>query len=100
MQLAQILHRTERYGSATYRVTLTAEERARLVARNRTGNVAARTLTHAWILVKADAKPHGPGWTDERIQDAVDVGIATSARVRRAVVDGGGDAALNRKNSP
>ena len=82
---------------AKYHVTLTEEERARLEALTRKGRVAARTVTHAWILLKADASPGGPAWSDAQIRAAFDVGWSTIARVRRAVVEDGLDAALYPK---
>src|SRR2546423_1304328 len=46
--------------AAKYHVTLTEEERTRLEALTQAGRVAARTVWHAWILVKADARPGAP----------------------------------------
>jgi hypothetical protein len=46
-----------------YRVTLTDEERLRLQALVSQGRAAARRITRAWILLKADAGPD-PGWSD------------------------------------
>ena len=37
------------------------------------GKAAARKLLHARILLKADASPAGPGWTDEHISEALEV---------------------------
>ncbi len=82
---------------AKYQVTLTEEERARLEALTRKGRVAARTVTHAWILLKADASPGGPAWSDAQIRAAFGVGWSTIARVRRAFVEDGLDAALYPK---
>lgn len=80
--------------AAKYHVTLTEEERARLEALTQRGRIAARTLTHAWILLKADASPRGPAWSDAQIRAAFGVGWSTIARVRRALVEAGLDAAL------
>lgn len=80
--------------AAKYHVTLTEEERTQLEALTQKGRVAARTLTHAWILLKADTGPSGPGWSDAQIRSAFDVGWSTIARVRRALVEAGLDAAL------
>jgi len=81
-------------------VRLTDAERQRLRRLVSAGTVPARTLTHARILLKADAAPGGPAWTDTAIQAACDVGLATIARVRRTFVLGGLDAALHRKPTP
>jgi transposase len=51
-------------------------------------------LTHAWILLKADTGPAGPGWSDAQIREAFGVGGSTIARVRRALAEEGLDAAL------
>ncbi len=77
-----------------YRVTLTDEERATLLEVIRVGKAAARAQTHARILLKADEAPGGPGWTDERIAEALDVSLSTIARVRRRFLEGGAVAAL------
>ena len=79
---------------AKYHVTLTEEERTRLEALTQHGRIAARTLTHAWILLKADTGPAGPAWSDTQIREAFGVGWSTIARVRRALVEDGLDAAL------
>ena len=80
-----------------YRVTLTAEERQGLQELIASGKAAAQKLAHARILLKADAAPDGPGWTDERIAEAVELSIATVERVRRRFVEHGLEAALVRK---
>jgi transposase len=83
--------------SAKYHVTLTEEERTRLEALTQKGRVAARTVQHAWILLKADSSPSGPAWSDGQIREAFGVGWSTIARVRRALVEEGLDAALYPK---
>jgi transposase len=80
-----------------YKVTLTDEERQQLQDLIATGKAAARKLTHARILLKADAAPGGPAWTDRRIVEALDVGVATVERVRQRFVEEGLEAALGRK---
>lgn len=80
-----------------YKVTLTAEERQQLHEVIAAGKAAAQKLTHARILLKADAAPGGPAWTDERIAEAVEVSIATVERVRQRFVELGLEAALARK---
>jgi transposase len=80
-----------------YRVTLTAEERESLAALIATGKAAAKKLTHARILLKADQAEGGPGWIDDRIAEAVDVSVATIERVRQRFVEQGLELALVRK---
>ena len=82
---------------AKYKITLTDDERQALGAMVSKGKAAARKLTHARVLLKADAFPAGPGWTDEQIQSAFNVGRTTVYRVRQAFVEEGLDAALERK---
>ena len=80
-----------------YVVALKGEERASLERLIAAGTAPARKLTHARILLKADAQPQGPGWVDERIAEAVEVSQPTVARVRRQYVEEGVEAALNRR---
>lgn len=61
------------------------------------GKAAARKLLHARILLKADASPEGPGWTDEHISEALEVSITTIGRVRQQFVEQGLTAALERR---
>lgn len=82
-----------------YVVRLSEEERARLESLTRSGKGAAQTLRRAWILLKADASEAGPNWSDEQIRAAFTVGRSTIARVRRALVDEGLEAALRRRPS-
>jgi transposase len=78
-------------------VTLTAEEREQLKALIRAGKASALKLARVRILLKADAGPGGPDWPDDRIAEAVEVGLATVARVRRRFVELGVAAALERR---
>jgi len=80
-----------------YRVTLTAAERDELAALLSRGKADVRRLKHAQVLLKADAAVGGPGRPDERIAEAVGVGVgvATVERLRRRVVEEGLAAALS-----
>src|SRR3954468_7828053 len=80
-----------------YIVTLTTEEREQLQALIRVGKASALKLARARVLLKADAGPGGPDWPDGRITEAVEVGLATVARVRRRFVELGVAAALERR---
>jgi hypothetical protein len=82
-----------------YRVTLTTEERTRLEDLVNKGTAAARKLTHARILLKADASAGGPAWTDEQIRVALDVGLLTIYRTRLSFVEEGLAAALGPRPS-
>lgn len=82
-----------------YIVTLTDEERQMLQEVLSRGKGAARKLAHARILLKADAPPGGPGWKDEAIAEALEVGRATVERIRKAFVEDGLNAALEPRKS-
>ena len=78
-----------------YRVTLTSAERAELAALLARGKADVRKLKHAQVLLKADEAEGGPGWPDERIAEAIGVGVATVERVRRRFVEESFAAALS-----
>lgn len=80
-----------------YKVTLTDEERSQLRQMISAGKAAARKLTHARILLKADASEGGPNWSDEQISRSLEVGTATVERVRKQFVEQGMEAALERR---
>jgi transposase len=80
-----------------YIVTLTQEEREKLQTMLSKGQAAARKLTHARILLKADAGEGGPAWDDEAIAEGLEVGRATVERVRKQFVEEGFEAALDRR---
>ncbi len=77
-----------------YVVTLTEEERAGLHGLISAGKAAARKLVHARVLLKADASPEGAGWDDGSISEALEVGTATTERIRKQFVEEGLEAAL------
>ena len=83
----------------TYRLKLTEAERADLERLLSRGKIAARTLTHARILLKADEGIAGPGWTDDAIAEALDVNRSTVERVRVRCVEEGVEAALRPRPS-
>src|SRR4051794_33627985 len=82
-----------------YRVTLTAKEREGLEGLLNKGKTAARTITRARILLKADASDGGPAWTDECIRDALDVGLVTVYRIRQSFVEDGLQATLRPRKT-
>jgi len=79
-------------------VALGEEERARLRTLVGSGAGPARALAHARILLKADQGAGGAAWADAAIGGALEVHPATVARVRRAFVEDGLEAALARKS--
>ena len=72
-----------------YIVTLRIEEREKLLTLIGSGTAKARALTHARILLKADA-----GWPDREICKALNVSIPTIERVRKRFVFEGFQAVL------
>ena len=82
-----------------YRVKLTPDERAQLVELLSKGKAAARTLTHARILLKADEGEAGPRLSDEAIAHALDVNRSTVERVRIRCIEEGFEAALRPRPS-
>jgi Homeodomain-like domain len=88
-------HKREGLMAKRSRVTLSADERAHLLALTKKGTVAARQLTRAHILLQADA-----GGVDTAIATALHIGTATVERMRTGVVEEGLDAALSERPRP
>lgn len=80
-----------------YKVTLDAQGRQDLHHLIAAGRAAAPKLTHARILLKADAADGGPARPGHQIADASEVSVATGERVRQRFVERGLDAAPDRK---
>lgn len=78
-------------------VRLTAEERVELQAIMCRGTVAAMKRRRAQVLLKADAGPEGSGATDLQVAEALEVGLNTVHRVRKAYVEQGLEAAITAK---
>ena len=82
---------------AKYVVRLSAEERQSLETLVATKRVSAAKSLRARMLLKADIGEAGPGWTDEAIAGAFEIGLSTVHRLRQQLVEEGLDAALTRK---
>lgn len=80
-----------------YIVRLTETERAELLKLLCRGKAAQQKRTHARVLLKADCGAGGPGWTDPRIADALELHKNTIGGIRQRFVEQGVQAALNRK---
>jgi len=80
-----------------YVARLTMEERGTLESLVAEGRAAADKLLRARMLLKADVGESGPGWTDEKIAEAFEVGPSTIHRLRQRLVEDGFEAALMRK---
>jgi len=76
-----------------YVVDLTEEERDRLAQLVRSGKHSARRIRWAQALLKADA-----GWTDQKISEALDIGIRTVQRIRLRFVEEGIEVALGARS--
>ncbi len=83
-----------------YIVRLDQEERESLRKLVRTGKAAARKISRARMLLKADAGTGGPGWTDQRIAETLEVGVRTVENLRRCCVEEGLEVALVDKPRP
>jgi transposase len=82
-----------------YRVSLAEEERAALQQLVSVGKAAARKLTHARILLLADAVA-GEDCSDDEIVAALGAGSRTIARVRKRFVTEGFQAAIDHTPQP
>jgi transposase len=75
-----------------YIVELTIEERTDLEGRLRGGQMSVRKVKRIQIFLKADE-----GWSDERIAEALDVGLSTVERTRRKFVERGLEGAITNR---
>lgn len=82
-----------------YIVKLSKEERTALQKVISQGQGSARKQTPARILLKAESGEGGPGWSDQAIRAALEVGTATVERVRERYVEEGLEAALKPRPS-
>ncbi|MBA7710462.1 IS630 family transposase ISAcma29 [subsurface metagenome] len=78
-------------------VRLSTQERKTLTKLITSGRGPARMFARARILLKADQGSEGPGWSDKRISQALDVTVQTIERVRKQLVEEGFDAVLSRR---
>ena len=77
-----------------YPVILDQSERDSLLDLIASGTESARKLTHARILLKADAGEFGPAYPDKAIKEALDISLPTIQRVRKTFALEGLEAAL------
>lgn len=84
--------------SKKYIVTLTENERQELQRMIKVGKGAARQLSHARLLLKADVS-QGEGWSDEAISAALEISVRSIERVRQTFVEDGYEAALRGRKS-
>jgi len=84
-------------GNIKFIVRLTGGEREALEGLVHRSKVGAEKRKRAHLLLKADASPEGPAWSDGQIASALDVSMATVHRTRQVYVERGLEAALERK---
>jgi transposase len=77
-----------------YPVVLNEEQRQHLEELTSSGNISARQMKRAQILLKSDVPVN---WSYKRIMEAFDVSAVTIATVRKAYVEQGLEIALQRK---
>ena len=78
-----------------YIVKLELGEREKLLDMTRKGEIGARKMKRAMILLKADE-----GWKDEAIIQTLNTNRSTVERTRKRFVEGGLDRALNEDPRP
>ena len=78
-----------------YHVRLEADEREQLLEMTRKGEIGARKMKRAQILLKADE-----GWKDADIINALNTSRSTVERTRKRLVEDGLDKALNEDPRP
>lgn len=78
--------------SAKYIVNLSDAERERLLDLTKKGQVSARKVKRAYILLQAD-----DGLSDESIAANLHTGVSTVHRIRQRCVEDGLDAALKER---
>ena len=80
-----------------YIVDLTESERSQLEQLTNKGKIAAYKMNYARILLLADINQEQGGWTDIKINEALNISQATIERVRKKFVEEGIESALTRK---
>ena len=80
-----------------YRVELSEAQRRHLEKLISSGQLPARTLTHAFVLLKSDSSAEGPGWKYEQICLAFNISQVTVMNIRKRYIEKGLEAALERK---
>jgi hypothetical protein len=80
-----------------YFVQLTESERSQLKELISSGTASARQIRRAYILLKSDCSADGPDWNYDAICSAYNISQLTVTNVRKAYVERGLEAALQRK---
>jgi hypothetical protein len=80
-----------------YRIMLNRDERVELEVLTKKNQTGAKKFIHGRILLLCDCGMDGPGWPSERIAQALGVTPRTIEHTKRRLLEGGMDAALDRK---
>ena len=70
-------------------VELSDEQRRQCLELVSSATAPARSIMHAQVLLKAEAGPAGPGWTDRAISQAFGVSTVTISKVRKTMAQEG-----------
>lgn len=81
-------------------ICLSPEQRQALQHLVKAGTAPARHILHAQILLKVDASPAGPNWSNKQIQEAFGAAQSTVWRVRTRFLAEGLPAAVARRAQP
>jgi transposase len=83
--------------SPRYRVTLTPEEREELETLTKCGKTPAKRFVQARALLLCDAGDNGPAWKMAEVAEALGITSRTIEHLKQRFIDGGLEAALERK---
>jgi hypothetical protein len=87
-------------GRIQYKVTLTEEERKKLIKITKTGKHSSRKVIHALILLNADKGKYAEGFrTNKAIADYLQVGERMVDRIKKRFVEDSLESALEDKPS-
>jgi len=97
MPYSEVKIQVRRRAMKKYIVRLSQQERQILRRFISSGKRSAQLFIRARILLKADQGTDGPGWSDEKISQALDVTVQTVERIRKQLVLEGFDVVLKRQ---
>jgi len=98
MEHKQLKEKVSNNSRVKYIVKLTQEERDALLSLVSKGKASAKKITHARILLQVDESANVENcYSDSEIAKMLHVSTKTVSRVRKSLVEGGLESALNRK---
>ena len=80
-----------------YKIKLSLEERKELEQLTKKDRIGAKKFSRARTLLLCDNGLHGPAWSSVRISEALGVTSRTVENTKKRFVEGGMDAAFERK---